>query len=241
MARIPEKTDLGKQPLTQRDEVDSFLESVKNAPLSTTRDGDSTGQLIFALDATASRQATWDKAASLQGDMFTKTSGIAELKLQLVYFRGYGECRASPWLNKPQSLVRLMNKISCVAGQTQIARVLKHAIAETKIRQVQAMVYIGDCVEEDVDALGDLAGQLNILGLPVFIFQEGYEPVASMAFQQIAKLSGGAHCRFDHNSADQLGQLLNAVAVYAAGGRDALQQLSGRGSKQASLLLEQLH
>jgi len=134
----------------------------------------------------------------------------------------------------------MMNKISCVAGRTQIARILNHAIAEAKQHPVQAMVYVGDAMEENVDELGELAGELNMLGLPVFVFQEGYDMAATMAFKQIAQLSGGAHCRFDANSANQLGQLLNAVAAYAAGGREALKRLSNTGSKQAALLLEQL-
>jgi len=222
------------------DEINQFLDAVKSTPVATAPEPGQHGQLIFALDATASRQATWDQASALQADMFTKTQGLSALKLQLVYFRGYDECRASPWLDNSQSLLRMMNKINCVAGRTQIARVLKHGIAEAKQSPVQAMVYVGDAMEEDVDVLGELAGQLKLLGLPVFVFQEGYDMVASMAFKQIAQISGGAHCRFDANSAQQLGQLLNAVAAYAAGGREALLRLSTNGSKQAALLLEQL-
>ncbi len=222
-------------------EIEQFLQSVKNTPAVKTASGNESGQLIFALDATASRQATWDQASALQADMFTNTEGLSGLKLQLVYFRGYDECRASPWLDNASALLKMMNKIQCVAGRTQINRVLKHAIAEAKQKSVQAVVFVGDAVEEDIDELGDLAGQLKILGLPVFVFQEGHDVTASIAFKQIATISGGAHCRFDHHSAHQLGQLLNAVAIYAAGGQAALKQLSLRGSKQAELLLKQLN
>lgn len=220
------------------DNVDKFLSDIKQStPLASQ---DQRGKLIFCLDATASRQATWDRASALQGDMFVKTRGIGELDIQLAYYRGYDECKASPWLSNPAALLRLMKKITCIAGRTQISRILKHGIAEAKQNSVQAMVFIGDCVEEDIDQLGDLAGQLRLLNLPVFVFQEGLNATASMAFSQIARISGGAHCRFDHHSAEQLGQLLNAVAVYAAGGRSALQQLSSTGSRQASQLLQQL-
>jgi len=240
MARPPIKSATDISTDNSSDEIDQFLDSVKSTPVATTAAPGQAGQLIFALDATASRQATWDQASTLQADMFTKTQGLSALKLQLVYFRGYDECRASPWLDNSRSLLRMMNKITCVAGRTQIARLLKHAIAEAKQHPVQAMVFVGDAMEEDVDELGELAGELNLLGLPVFVFQEGYDMATSMAFKQIAQISGGAHCRFDANSAHQLGQLLNAVAAYAAGGRDALLRLSGNGSKQAALLLEQL-
>ena len=172
--------------------------------------------------------------------MFVTTRGIGSLDVQLLYYRGFRECRASGWVSNPATLQTLMGKISCEAGRTQIERVLKHGIAESKLRPVQAMVFVGDCVEEPVDTLADLAGQLNVLALPVFIFQEGYNPAASFAFGKIASLSGGAHCQFDVNSAHQLGELLNAVAAYAAGGNHALQRLSGGGSKHAAFLLKQL-
>jgi len=229
-----QKTDA----LSTRGEVDAFLDAVKQAPPATT--GEGRGRLIFSLDATASRQRTWDRAMALQSDMFVHTRGIGLLDVQLAYYRGYDECRASPWLSDADKVIAMMRKVSCQAGRTQIARILKHSLAECRSKPVQALVFIGDCVEENVDELGNLAGQARLLGLPIFIFQEGYEPHASLAFAQIAKLSGGAHCRFDESSARQLGDLLNAVAVYAAGGRAALQRLEQQGSNQAGNLLKQL-
>ena len=218
--------------------VEAFLDTVRQtqAPVA----GTGRGRLIFALDATASRQRTWDRAMNLQRDMFIHTRGIGSLDVQLVFYRGYAECHASPWLNDPDKLLRLMGKVSCQAGTTQIKRVLKHGLAECRQKPVQALVFIGDCVEERVDELGNLAGQARLLSLPVFIFQEGFDANAGYAFTQIARLSGGAHCRFDESSAHQLGDLLNAVAAYAAGGRAALQQLEQQGSSQAGALLEQL-
>lgn len=177
---------------------------------------------------------------SLQSDMFVHTRGIGSLDVQLVYYRGYNECRASKWTSNPDQLVSMMRKVKCEAGTTQISRVLKHALAESREKPVQALVFIGDCVEENVDELGNLAGQARLLGLPIFIFQEGRDSKAQFAFAQIAKVSGGAHCRFDESSASQLGDLLNAVAAYAAGGRSALQQLEKQGSQPAAAMLEQL-
>jgi len=224
--------------VSTKNDVDAFLNVVKQtAPVNPV---EGRGRLVFALDATASRQGTWDRAMSLTGDMFTHTRGIGGLDIQLVYYRGYDECRATRWLNTPDQLMGLMRKVSCMAGTTQIKRVLKHALAECRETSVQAVVFIGDCVEENVDELGNLAGQAKLLGLPIFIFQEGHNSQATSAFSQIASVSGGAHCRFDENSAKQLGELLNAVAAYAAGGRKALQRLEKQGSKQATQLLEQL-
>lgn len=227
-----------KSALTSADEVDAFLAAVKQAP-PVVAGGDS-GRLIFSLDATASRQATWNRAMSLQSDMFAHAHGIGALDIQLVYYRGFDECRASKWISGADKLIAMMQKVTCQAGTTQINRVFKHALIECRQKPVQALVFIGDCVEESADELGNLAGQAKLLGLPIFIFQEGYNSQASSVFSQVAKLSGGAHCRFDESSARQLGDLLNAVAVYAAGGKAALQRLEQQGSRQASTLLQQL-
>jgi len=231
-------TSTRSSELAASDEVDAFLQAVNKTPPSAVVQG--RGRLIFSLDATASRQRTWDRAMSLQSDMFTNTRGIGELDVQLVYYRGFDECRASKWLRKADQVAGMMRKVSCLAGTTQIHRVLSHAIAEARQMPVQALVFIGDCVEEDVDRLGNLAGQCRMLDMPVFIFQEGFHSPASVAFKQIASLSGGAHCRFDESSTRALGDLLNAVAAYAAGGRKALQQLQKQGSDQARAMLEQM-
>lgn len=218
--------------------VNEFLEKVENLPK--TQVGDRAGKLIFAMDATASRANTWDMACKLQGDMFAKSSTVGSLELQLVFFRGYDECKSTKWLSNPMDLLRLMSKVTCLAGRTQIERVLKHAVAEAKSGQVDALVYVGDCMEESLDQLGALAGELKILGVPVFIFQEGHDSVASRAFGQLAAISGGAHCSLDHNSPQQLGQLLNAAAVYAAGGRPALDEHARLTGGMAKKLLGQL-
>ncbi|MFQ5775020.1 MAG: VWA domain-containing protein [Kiloniellaceae bacterium] len=207
-------------------EVNDFLRKVAQSPVI--RKPGERGRLIFAMDATASREPTWDRASHIQAEMFRETAALGGIEIQLVYYRGFGECRASPWVSNSEDLLRRITSVFCLAGQTQIAKVLKHAIKETNRRKVGALVFVGDCVEEDVDRLGHLAGELGLLGVPCFMFHEGHDPVARMAFQQIARLSGGAFCPFDANSAQQLRDLLSAVAVYAAGGRKALADYSDR-------------
>jgi hypothetical protein len=199
------------------------------------------GRLIFAMDATMSRAPTWDMALKLQGDMFRAVKEVGGLDVQLVYFRGLGECRASKWVSDPDALARLMTSVACNGGLTQIGKVLAHALDEAGTRKVNALVYVGDCMEENVDRLCARAGALALLGVPVFLFQEGCDANAARAFREIARLTKGAFCRFDPGSAQQLRDLLTAVAVYAAGGRKALAALSSaRHGKGARLLLEQL-
>jgi len=195
------------------------------------------GRLIFAMDATMSRQPTWDMALGLQADMFHTVKAVGGLDVQLVYFRGAGECRASRWVSDPDALAALMSGVACAGGYTQIGKVLSHARGEAAKKPVSALVYVGDCMEEGIDDLCGRAGELALLGVPVFLFQEGNDAPAEKAFREIARLTKGAYCRFDAGSAAQLRELLSAVAVYAAGGRKALQALTGRGARQ---LLQQL-
>ncbi len=199
------------------------------------------GRLVFAMDATMSRQPTWDMALQLQSEMFETVKSVGGLDVQLIYFRGAGECRASKWVSDPAALGRLMTTVTCAGGYTQIGKVLAHARKESEQRRINALVYVGDCMEEAVDELCGRAGELALLGVPVFLFQEGADAAAERAFREIARLTKGAFCRFDVGSAAQLRELLAAVAVYAAGGRAALLALGDRrGGRGARLLLPQL-
>ena len=198
------------------------------------------GRLVFALDATMSRQPTWDSACALQADMFREAASIGGLDIQLVYFRGLSECRASGWVAGAEKLAGLMQRITCQGGHTQIGKVLSHARQEQARKPVQAVVFVGDAMEEGIDSLAHAAGELGLLGVPVFMFQEGGDPVAETAYREIARLSRGAYCRFDTGSAAQLAELLRAVAAYAAGGMKALAALSARQAGGARLLLAQM-
>jgi hypothetical protein len=186
------------------------------------------GRLIFAMDATASRQPAWDRACHLQSEMFLATRDLGGLAVQLAYWRGYMEFAATPFLTDTAELARRMSGVSVLGGQTQLLRCLEHALTETKREKVNAVVLVGDAVEEAVDPICHVAGQLALHGTPVFCFQEGSDRVAEAGFRQIAKVSGGAWAPFDADSAEALRALLRAVAVFAAGGRTALTRLPGR-------------
>ena len=194
------------------------------------------GRLVFALDATMSRQPTWDMACTLQADMFREAAAIGSLDIRLVYYRGLNECRASAWISDTAHLARLMGGIACQGGNTQIGKVLSEARREAVASGVRAVVFVGDAMEEPVDDLCAKAGELGLLKVPMFMFQEGHDVVAEQAFREIARLTGGARCRFDPGAAGQLRDLLRAAAAYAAGGRGALLRLSRPGSGAALLL-----
>ena len=220
-----------------RADVDAFLSRLASAPAPQRRAGER-GRLIFAMDATASREPTWDTAIQIQAEMFSETAALGGLEVQLAWYRGFGEFRASAWVSDSKTLVARMTGVRCLAGKTQIARVLKNAIVEAKRGRVGALVFVGDAMEENLDALGDLAGRLGLLGVRMFIFHEGRDATAGRAFQHLAALTGGACCRFDASSARHLRELLAAVAVYAAGGRAALEDY---GRKKGGEVLRLTH
>jgi hypothetical protein len=230
-----------KEPIAANDsagDVAAFLDKVARTPAPAIDGG--AGRLIFAMDATMSRQPTWDRAIHIQSEMFEATDSIGGLAIQLVFFRGFNECKASRWMTEAAPLQRAMSRVQCAGGFTQIERVLKHAIGEARKHKIAALVYVGDACEETIDPLCGLAGELGMLGVKAFMFQEGNHPYVRQAFESIAGLTGGAYCRFDASSAQALRDLLKAVAVYAAGGRKALESYGRTAGSGVAGLLEQL-
>jgi hypothetical protein len=241
MANDPKPpAERGRAPTvtSTRAEIDSFLTQVKG--LAPTGEPGRRGRLIFALDATMSRQPMWDTACRLQADMFREAAAIGGLDVQLVYYRGLSECRASRWVSQAERLAGLMEQIDCRGGHTQIGKVIAHAKRETQIKTVQALVFVGDAMEEKLDDLCHAAGELGLLGVPAFMFQEGFDPITEQAFREIARLTRGAYCRFDPGAAHQLAELLRAAAAYAAGGLRALENLSRQHQDGAVKLLAQM-
>jgi hypothetical protein len=238
--RTPAPADGARAPAhpSTRSEINAFLGKVKSLAPATA--AGQRGRLIFALDATMSRQPTWDTACGLQADMFREAAAVGGLDVQLVYYRGLTECRASRWISKAERLGALMEQIDCRGGHTQIAKIISHAKRETQTKRVQAVVFVGDAMEEKLDDLCHGAGELGLLGVPAFMFQEGNDPITEQAFREIARLSHGAYCRFDVGAAHQLAELLRAVAAYAAGGMRALADLSSRRQAGAMKLLAQM-
>lgn len=223
---------------SSRRDIDAFLAKVAAAPKP--YPGGRCGRLIFALDATASRQPTWDQACHIQADMFREARTVGGLDIQLCYYRGFGEFEASTWYHDSGALMTRMLQTRCLGGLTQIGSVLQHAISETRRQRINALVFVGDSMEEDIDRISHLAGELGLLGVPVFVFHEGNDPTAARAFAQIARLTGGACCAFDAASARELGELLRAVAIYAAGGRAALTDFSARHGAAVRRLTRQM-
>jgi hypothetical protein len=211
MANLPTNRSSSK-------DIAAFLDAAAKTPaLSQVK-----GRLIFAVDATMSRQPTWDSAVEIQSDMFEVAQSIGGLAVQLVYFRGRGEFEASEWTTTPSALAARMRRVSTRSGFTQLRRVIAHAVEEARRTKVGALVYVGDCFEENPDVVAKEAANLSLLGVPAFMFHEGDDPAAASTFKDVARLTKGVYARFDSGAARQLRELLRAAAVYAVGGNVAL-------------------
>ena len=194
------------------------------------------GRLVFALDATMSRQPTWDMACALQADMFREAAALGSLDIRLVYYRGLNECRASRMDFRQRATGE-------ADGQDRLPRrqypdrqgAVGSAARSGRLRRARRGVRRRRDGGERRSTLCVKAGELGLLKVPVFMFQEGHDGVAEQAFREIARLTGGAWCRFDPGAAAQLRELLRAAAAYAAGGREALLRLSKAGSGAATL------
>jgi hypothetical protein len=191
-------------------------------------------RMIFAMDATGSRQPTWEMAGKLHREM---GAALGSLTLQLVFFGGTA-CRASAWLAGGQRLAELMIKVRCAAGYTQIGRVLQHVLTESREQTIRALVYVGDCCEESGEELFTLAEQLKRQKIPIFVFHEGTDSVAEPIFRRLAQITDGIYASFDAGSAEQLRKLLAGAADYAVGRYKSIGDLRnvlliGRGGDHA--------
>jgi hypothetical protein len=212
-------------PAQQSKRVEAFL-AKHPAPMA---------RLVFALDATMSREQTWDQACHLQGQMFATAGGVGGLRIQLVYFRGLDECRASHWTSNASELARIMTGIRCRSGETQIGKILAHIRKENISQKVSAAIFVGDAMEEiPPNPLYDAAAAL---GVPLFMFQEGDSRLVETTFRELARLSNGAFCRFEPGADAKLAELLKAVAAFAVGGVTAL---ADQRTDAARLLLGQM-
>jgi hypothetical protein len=176
-------------------------------------------RIMYGVDATASREHVWPVAREAQSRMFLEAGNQnINLNLQLVYYGG-ATCRFSRWKSRGEDLARLMATVECVAGMTQIRRVLEHTLREHEQAPISALTFIGDAMEEELDMLAGLADKLGAAGVPVHFFLEGNDPVARNAFRLLALRTGGTFSQFNTAQPDAIQRLaaqLSEIALTAA-------------------------
>ena len=216
-----------------KEDISKFLDAVSKAPR---RPASGRGRVVVGIDATMSRQPAWDAACAVQGEMFAAAGTLGRLEAQVVFFRGMAECKASAWTSDPRALGDKMSRVDCRGGQTQIERIFAHVAKEHAKYRVDALVYIGDAMEEPIDSLCARAGELGLKKIPGFFFHEGPDFQARAAFVEFARLMNGACFDFDSRSPQRLKELLGAIGAWAAGGGLALEDYArktGGAAKEA--------
>ena len=185
------------------------------------------GRLVFALDATMSRRPTWDMACALRADMFREAAslGAASISASSV-IAASAECRATAVDFRQRATGQADGQDRLPRRQHPDRQGVGGSATRPPPPACARWLFVGDAMEEAIDDLCAKAGELGLLKVPVFMFQEGHDAVAEQAFQEIARLTGGAWCRFDPGAAAQLRPNSCAAAAYAAGGRAALLRLS---------------
>ena len=63
-------TDRFPQNQSGKNSLALFLDAADKLPMRSENSRQTSGRLLFALDATASRQPSWDRACQLQGQMW---------------------------------------------------------------------------------------------------------------------------------------------------------------------------
>lgn len=201
------------------------------------------GRLIVALDLTGSRAESLKQAQKATAAMFTAIKAIGAVAVKLIYYRGASECKATAWQDDPAVVSRVMLGLPCVTGNTQIARVLKLALAEKE--NVSGVVFIADHSEDSADELLALAKELGKQSMPLFVFHEivdhdGYALQARPVFERMAKLSGGVYAEFKPDSGSILRELLSTVAAFSMAGHEGLKQVAQPVTAEARQLQSSL-
>lgn len=240
-----------KKNLPAKSERTGFLDRVrkskavsatpKHETLSKALANKSRPRLLFAMDATASREASWNVAKEITIAMFEAVPGA--LDVALAYHGGGRLHELTPFSPNAKVFLDKVHTVYCTAGMTALNQVLAQA---TEITRLKALIYVGDCFEENQQEAVELAQILKLKGVRCFMFHDassksqGYDvETAGKVFASIAKITGGALLPFDESSPQMVKALLEAISIYAAQGIKALEQK--RASLPAArLLLEQI-
>lgn len=200
------------------------------------------GCLGMVIDATASRQHSWEAAKKIQRKLFARVSGNDRMLLRLVVMRGY-RAEDHGWQSDSEALGRKIDRLSVEGGDTRIERSLRAFVRDPQGYKPAALILIGDCCEERTDDVLDAARDLARNGIRVYAFHENAlgsgerrrnSEAAEGLFRKVAQITGGAFAKFGENM--PLEDLCEAVAVYCAGGDQAIKALGHNGNRAARLL-----
>lgn len=181
-------------------------------------------RLVFAFDATASREPAWDTAREVTDALFTALPGELDVALAV---HGGGQVHTFTDFSPDVHLFRdQAASVRCQAGSTALVSLME------KVRMhagVKVLLYIGDCFEEVPSAALEQADALRLRGVRTILFHDAStgDPTARAVFEEIARRTGGVCLDFHDSNPADLRDILEAVAVLAYGGIKLLEQKKG--------------
>jgi hypothetical protein len=179
-------------------------------------------RLVFGFDATASREPAWETARKVTDSLFRALPG--ELDVALAVHGGSLLHTFTDFTANPAMLRDRAAAIRCISGRTQMLPILSRALVAPSVRVV---TYIGDVFEESSAKGRKLADAMGARGIRLIVLHDVADWLArrdAEVFQDLAWRTGGCVLPFDANAPDRLRELLAAVAVYAVGGTDLLEE-----------------
>jgi hypothetical protein len=194
-------------------------------------------RLIFGFDATASREPAWAAARKVTDALVKALPG--ELDVALAVHGGSMLHTFTEFTSDPNRLRDRAAGISCISGMTRMLPILSRALSNPGVRVV---VYIGDVFEESPVRGRKLADAMGLKGIKLIVLHDTADWNArrdAEVFLDLARRTGGCVVPFDANAPARLRELLAAVAVYAVGGTEMLEE-KREELPGAVLLLEHL-
>jgi hypothetical protein len=190
-------------------------------------------RLVFAIDATASRDRAWEAAKQVTDCIFRAAPGGIEVALAV--HSGGKLARFSPFHPHVDNIRDEAAGVACVAGPTRMLDIMEETLRRTGVK---ALVYIGDCFEEDMERGLAVAERLGLRGIKLVVLHDTTTGGTGSggAFRMMAARAGGLVLPFDMSSLDRLADALSAVGAYVAGGPDRLRAMR-LDSPAARLLL----
>ena len=194
-------------------------------------------RLVFGFDATASRERAWATARQVTDALVQALPG--ELDVALAVHGGSRLHTFTEFTADPNILRDRAASIACVAGHTQLLPILSRSLSSPNVRVV---TYIGDVYEEFPARGRKLADELGRRGIKLVVLHDIVDWTArrdAELFLDLARRTGGCVLPFDASAPGRLRELLAAIAVFAVGGADLLQDKRGE-LPGAVLLLQHL-
>ena len=179
-------------------------------------------RLVFAFDATASREPAWATARQVTDALVRALPGELDVALAV-----HGGSRLHTFTDFSPDARTLRDRaagISCVPGFTRMLPILSGSLKRAGVRVV---VYIGDVFEESLGQGRKIADAMAARGIKLIVLHDTSDHSArnhAEIFNDLARRTGGCVLPFDAGAPDKLRELLAALAVFAVGGTELLRQ-----------------